>query len=289
MPRTPASAPVAAPAPVRARARGAPRHPTQPGGAEPASGQRAVQSVEVGGRLLLALAAERAPMSLKDVSAAAGLPPARAHPYLVSWGRLGLVAQDGASGRYALGPAALRLGLSALHQCEALQAAVPVAEELAADTGQAVFIAVWGNLGPTVVRLIEARQPLHLALRVGTVMSVQGSATGRAFLGAWPLPRLEALLAGPLGQAQGPLDTPSLRRDAAQAAADLAAHGLTRAAGRPLPGVNAFSAPVRQHDGEVALVLTALGHQDHFAVDWNSVLADRVRAAAAAVSSRLGA
>lgn len=272
-----------------ARGRGTPRAARTAAAAVPGAAQRAVQSVEVGGRLLLALAAERAPMSLKDVSAAAGLPPARAHPYLVSWSRLGLVAQDGASGRYALGPAALRLGLSALHQSDALQVAVPVAEALAADTGQAVFIAVWGNLGPTVVRLFEARQPLHLALRVGTVMSVLGSATGRAFLGAWPRQRVETLRAGGPGQALGPADAGSLRREAEQAAAELAAHGLTRAAGRPLPGVNAFSAPVRQHDGEVALVITALGHQDHFPADWNSGLADRVRAAAAEAASRLGA
>ena len=70
--------------------------------------QRAVQSVEVGGRLLLALAEHTTPLSLKELAAAADLPAARAHPYLVSFGRLGLVQQDAHSGHYALGPAALR-------------------------------------------------------------------------------------------------------------------------------------------------------------------------------------
>src|SRR5215475_11077859 len=69
--------------------------------------QRAVQSVEVGGRLLLVLAAHEEPMALKDLAAGAGLPPARAHPYLVSFGKLRLVEQDPGSGRYALGAAAL--------------------------------------------------------------------------------------------------------------------------------------------------------------------------------------
>ena len=40
-------------------------------------GQRAVQSIEVGGRLLLALAAHHGPMNLKDLAAQAGLTPAR--------------------------------------------------------------------------------------------------------------------------------------------------------------------------------------------------------------------
>ena len=143
--------------------------------------QRAIQSVEVGGRLLLALAAHPTPMTLKDLAAGAQLPPSRAHPYLVSYGRLGLVAQDPVSGRYALGPAALQLGLTALHQCEPVRVAEPVAEALAAETGQAVAVAVWGNFGPTVIRMIDARQPLHVTMRAGTVMSPFGTATGRAF------------------------------------------------------------------------------------------------------------
>ena len=62
--------------------------------------QRSVQSVEVGGRLLLALADSRSDLSLKDLAARAGLTPSRAHPYLVSFSRLGLVEQRQASGRY---------------------------------------------------------------------------------------------------------------------------------------------------------------------------------------------
>jgi DNA-binding IclR family transcriptional regulator len=68
----------------------------------------------------------------------------------------------------------------------------------------------------------------------------------------------------------------------------LQAHGVTRAVGRPIPGVNAFSAPVRDHEGEVALVITALGHQDHFASAWSAPMAAAVKAAAAEASGRLG-
>lgn len=255
--------------------------------------QRAVQSVEVGGRLLLALAGHREPMLLKDLAAEAGLPASRAHPYLVSFAKLGLVQQEGASGRYALGPAALRIGLACLFQLDPLKAVTPVAEALAASTGQAVALAVWGNFGPTVVRMIEARQPLHVAMRAGTVMSMFGTATGRAFVGALPRERLVQALAGPLeGLARGgPPGSPTpaqLDAECGPARAELQAHGVTRAVGRPIPGVNAFSAPVRDHEGEVSLVITALGHQDHFASAWSSPMAAAVRAAAAEASQRLG-
>jgi len=111
--------------------------------------------VEVGGRLLIALAERAAPMTLKDLAAAADLPASRAHPYLVSFGRLGLIEQDGTSGRYGLGPAALQLGLACLHQLDPLKAAGPVAEALSQAIDQTVAIAVWANFGPTIVRVIE--------------------------------------------------------------------------------------------------------------------------------------
>jgi DNA-binding IclR family transcriptional regulator len=251
--------------------------------------QRAIQSVEVGGRLLLALGRSPGPMTLKDLAARAGLPPSRAHPYLVSYGRLGLVQQDGASGLYALGPAALQLGLTALQQCDPVRAAEPVAAALAAQTGQAVAVAVWGNFGPTIVRMIDARQPLHVAMRAGSVMSLFGTATGRAFAAVMAPQQIADALAGTaIGSPGAGVRPPDPQAERAAAQEDYARHGCARAVGRPIPGVNAFSAPVFNHDGEAVLVLTLLGHQDHVPAAWSSPMAVAVKQAAAEVSARLG-
>jgi DNA-binding IclR family transcriptional regulator len=262
---------------------------TSDGGAD--RPQRAVQSVEVGGRLLLALAANLAPMTLKDLAARAGMPASRAHPHLVSFGRLGLVQQDSASGRYALGPAALQMGLTALHQCEPARVAEPVAEALAARTGQAVALALWGNFGPTVIRMIDARQPLHVAMRAGTVMSLHGTATGRAFAGVLSAERLADALAGTALGDSRPAPAPDSAALASLmhgARAELASHDCTRAVGRPMPGVNAFSAPVFDHAGTPVLAITLLGHQDHVAPGWASPMAAALKAAAAEISAGLG-
>jgi DNA-binding IclR family transcriptional regulator len=252
--------------------------------------QRAVQSVEVGGRLLLALADVHGPQTLKDLAARAGLPPSRAHPYLVSYQRLRLVEQEAATGRYRLGAAALRVGLSCLAQLEPLGVATPIAEALARETGQAVALAVWGNFGPTVVRMFEAREPLHVAMRAGTVMSVLGTATGRAFAAVLPDERIAAAHAGALGDGsgRGRMDTAESREALRAARGDWARHGLTRAEGRPMPGVNAFASPVFDHEGQPVMTVTALGHQDHFSAGWRSPLAERVRRAAAEITERLG-
>src|ERR1700678_159990 len=92
--------------------------------------QQGVQSVEVGARLLKAIGAASAPLMLKDLAAAARMPPAKAHRYLVSLGRAGLVQQNAGTGLYDLGPFAVDLGLSALGRLSPVAAAEPFLEEL---------------------------------------------------------------------------------------------------------------------------------------------------------------
>ncbi|NBU50171.1 MAG: IclR family transcriptional regulator [Betaproteobacteria bacterium] len=276
-----------------------PNRPSRPSRPPPADddgvdhGQRAVQSVEVGGRLLLALAAHRGPMNLKDLAQEAGMTAARAHPYLVSFGRLRLVEQDRPSGRYALGPAALQMGLTALHQQDAVRTAETMAEALAQRTGHAVAVAVWGNFGPTVVRMIEARQPLLISMRAGTVMSLLHTATGRAFAAALPHDRLLQALSGhtrAVGDPPGRSTRPGPNDWAIVEAArkDVRLQGVVRAKGRPIPGVNAFSSPCFNHLGEPAVVITMLDRQEQLTVDWASASARALRDAARDLSTRLG-
>lgn len=253
--------------------------------------QRAVQSVEVGGRLLLALAAHKEPMLLKELAAKAELPSSRAHPYLVSFGRLGLIRQDSDNGRYALGPAALQLGLTALNQLEPVQVVRPIAQELASQTGQAVAVAMWGNLGPTVIQMIDATHPLHVAMRVGTVMSPFDTATGRAFAGVLSAAQINDAMAGmALGftGAPRPFQLSEYEHAIHSAQTELRKYHCTRAVGQPIPGVNAFSAPIFNHEGQPVLVLTLMGREESVPSAWTSSPATALKEAAVATSIELG-
>src|SRR4051812_14159939 len=137
--------------------------------------RRGIQSFEIGTQLLVELAKHVKPMALKHMAKAAGMSTGKAHPYLVSFMKVGFVTQD-ASGSYELGPLALQLGLSRLQRLDPVKEASPFIEELAAQTEQSVAVAVWGNLGPTVVRLEEPIHALHVNLRTGTVMSLAHTA-----------------------------------------------------------------------------------------------------------------
>jgi DNA-binding IclR family transcriptional regulator len=251
---------------------------------------RGIQSIEVGGSLLQALARSGEPMMLRDLAREAGLSAAKAHPYLVSFSRIGLIEQDEATGRYEIGPLALELGLISLRRLSAVRIATPKIAALAGAIDHAVSLAVWGTNGPTVVRLEEPSHPVHIVMRVGSIMALLETATGRAFAAFLPAKTVKtALDAGldHLGVGYNPRRAPK-SREVAEMLAEVRAQGLARAIGDPLPGINAFAAPVFDHAGHVALVITAMGPAGTFDAGWQSPLATRLRACAAEISKQLG-
>lgn len=248
--------------------------------------QRGIQSIEVGGQLLRALAHHGRPLALKDLAAEAGMVPAKAHPYLVSFGKLGLVEQDAVSGRYGLGPLAMQMGLISLQQLNPMAMATPLIEQLAQEVGHTMAVAVWGNRGATIVRVAQPPAPVFVSMRHGTVMSLRGTASGRLF--AALLPRAQVL---PLLRDENRASGRRGRVLDAEFEAELQAvreEGLSRVQGLLLPGISALAAPVFDGTGALVLCLTAIGPTAVFDSRPGSALVQRVGGGAAALSARLG-
>lgn len=240
--------------------------------------QRGIQSIEVGGRLLQALARHGRPLALKDLAAAADMGAAKAHPYLVSFGKLGLITQDEASGRYGLGPLALQIGLISLQQVDPLRLATERLPALAQELGQTVGITVWGDGGPTVVRTEEAPSPVHVTMRHGAVMSLHGTASGRLF--AAHLPRSVVRKAARAG---------AFDKDFEQALQAIRTAGYSHVVDAAVPGVSGLAAPVFDSQGSLALALTAIGASASFDTGPRGVAVRALRRCAAELTAQLGA
>jgi len=250
--------------------------------------RRGIQSIEVGGQLLLALAAHGRPMALGDLAKSADMPSGKAHPYLVSFSKLGLVTQEAATGRYWLGPTAIQLGLVSLQMLNPVREATPFAESLAEKTGHSVALTAWGSQGPTVVRLVDPIYPLHVNLRTGTVMSLAGTATGRLFAAYLPRQLIKELMKEDYKRLGPDIAQPLKPEQVEIQLAEVRQHGLSRSINNPTPGVNSFAAPVFDYSGNIVLGITLMGSSGIFDPDWNSAQALAVKECAAEVSKRLG-
>jgi DNA-binding IclR family transcriptional regulator len=261
--------------------------------------QRGIQSIEVGGQVLRAMAHSGRPMALKDLAREADMPAAKIHPYLVSFARIGLMEQDAESGRYFLGPLALQLGLISLKQANPVQAAAAELPGLVQRIGHTVAIAVWGSRGATIVRLEESPAPIHVNMRQGTVFSLAGTATGRLFAAYRAGGEVKALLdderrrqkshpAPPIANVPPARAVPAWRAFEHELR-EVREHALARSDGETLPGVNAIAAPVFDHEGRIVLAVTAIGPASIFDLAWDGAIAREVRACAARISRRLGA
>lgn len=258
----------------------------------PPKAQRGIQSVEVGGRLLDALARRRKPLGLSELAAVADLSTAQAHTYLVSLTRLALVKRDAITGNYEPGPLSLRLGLMSIERQPAYRAALPHAARLAEAVGLSVALSVPGALGPTIVRIEHGGYPLHVNLHVGSVMSLDTTATGRVFRAFGDPAQLDAMAASQAGAgatlagAEQPVPddgVPQAELDA------IRARGIERGVDLPSPGVSAMCVPVFDADGKLQLALTVIGSTGSIDVDWDGPIAAALRDAARQASASLGA
>lgn len=257
-----------------------------------------IQSVEVGFALLDVLARAEGPLMLRDLAAAANMSAAKAHRYLVSFQRLGLVMQDAATTRYDLGPAALRLGLASLARLDAVRMGRERLAALLPRIGHTLALAVWGNHGPTIVHWQESPLATPVNLRLGDVMPLLTSATGRcfaAFLSAGrALPRVDSMIQDEMRRLRA-LPNADTRADLPTTGAQVKAmldevrqQGSARVIDTLLPGVAGFCAPVFDSDGHMVMGIVALGSAATFDMAWGGKVEAPLRAMARQLSSDLG-
>jgi DNA-binding IclR family transcriptional regulator len=249
-----------------------------------------IQSVEVGFSLLDVLSKAPGALMLRDLAAAAGMSAAKAHRYLVSFQRLQLVVQDAGSTRYDLGPAALKLGLASLSRLDAVKLARERVAGLVEQIGHTLALAVWGNHGPTIVHWEESPQAVTVNLRLGDVMPLLSSATGRCFAAYLSKEAITPLLKDEIARAQKQArsEVPATLSAARALLDDVRRRGAARVVDTLLPGIVGFCAPVFDSDGHIVLGMIALGPVGTFDPEWGGAVDKPLRAAAGQLSRDLG-
>lgn len=227
--------------------------------------QAGVQSVEIAAHILKALAGEGMPIPLKRVAKAAQMSRAKVHRYLVSLKRAGLVAQDGKSGDYRIGPSAVTLGLVGLRGLSPVRAMNDALPGLRDRIGETVTLAIWGETGPVVIAMEEPGLPITINVRIGSVLPLGTSAIGRTFAAFLPevltqgIVARERALAAQEGNNIYP-DAPAL----SEVLAEVHTRRLSRVRGTVMPGIDALAAPIFDHTGKVIAAICSFGRSGGF-------------------------
>lgn len=244
-----------------------------------------IGSVEIGMRVLDVFARSASAMSLKQVCQALDMAPSKAHRYLVSFVRCGMLTQFGANGLYDLGPAARRIGLTAAGRLDSFAAASKELFWLRDTTGHTVGLSVWGDAGPTMVRWETGSWPLYISIRVGSTLPLRGSAIGNTFLAHLPRLLTESVLkrqqelAG-LTDEKGIASSEELEKIRASPSIHLQSAIIA--------GVDAITAPTFDGEGNLSSVISLLAPHQSLAGAAGIRCRRNVEEAARRVSYELG-
>ena len=186
------------------------------------------------------------------------------------------------SGRYVttyahdLGPVALNLGTSTPSQLEAVRLVTAELPNLAEKLGgHTLCLAVWGNHGPTAIHWEPSSNPVSNQLRVGLVMSITRSATGRAFAAFLPTEHTGVFVDEDLRLSRhAGQDEATQRLYFERDVEEARVRGYARVTGvEPSPlhqvAVNAFSVPIFDAHGNMLMALSLTSQASRLDPDWD--------------------
>ncbi|HEY1748236.1 MAG TPA: IclR family transcriptional regulator [Xanthobacteraceae bacterium] len=249
-----------------------------------------IQSVEVSAALLRALAENSGPMTLTNLAKEARMSLSKAHKYLASFIRIGLVRQDGISGRYMLGRFAAELGFAAMRNIDVVEIAQETLDTLRDRLDTTAALSVWGSQGPTVVRKALNLQPVSLLVQLGTVTPLLTSSTGRVFAAYLDRRKTKSMIERELAERKGAAARSGLRTmaDVERLLSKVRKEGMAIAIGLMHPGVIGMSAPIFDIDGDVIATINLAGMEGVLDTRPHGPVRRALREAAADLSHQLG-
>lgn len=252
-----------------------------------AIGGRGIKSISVAGRILRVMVERGQPIMLSEIAEEAEINASQAHTYLTSFRRTGLVEQDTDLGRYSIGPTALQLAVGHLRSSVWQRQAMQAVGDLSAEFGVMALLIAWGTQGPTVVQIREGLSNMNLNMRIGTVLSVTGTASGRIFSAFGSSDVIQKSIDAELDQARG--EHQGRGSDYAtrfnEAIDQIRTSGVAWAAGSPIPNVNAVCVPIFGPEDSLFFSVSLVDFADRLPVEVESPAVSKLRTVAAEIST----
>ena len=214
-------------------------------------GVRALGSVLKALAVLDQLGRSPQPQRLVELTKALGESRATTYQKLVTLMQAGWV-ESAEDGRYRLSLHAVRIGETALEQASLGERSVVILRELVLEVSETVSLAILGRNYAQLIKRVEADLAVQARVRVGSLMSLDSSSSGRV-LTAFATPEFRDLLA----RNGAVLATPAILRGVVR-------KGYAVSAGKDFPGVRSVAAPVFDASGVCVFAMSVAAPVERF-------------------------
>ncbi len=154
-----------------------------------------VTALSRGIQILRCFTPDRMELGTTEIATLTGLPQSTVWRLCHTLGELGCLVPGRNPEKLRVGLGTLTLGQSCLTHSGIAEAAFPAMKEIAERSGGAVSLAERDNLHMVIVQRAEAATILRLHLHVGSVLAIENSALGWAYLGGIQDDERESILA----------------------------------------------------------------------------------------------
>lgn len=203
---------------------------------------RFVTALSRGLELLRCFRKEDRGLGNQELADRVGLPKSTVSRLTYTLAAMGYLNYSFDTGRYALAPAVLALGFSALGGLAIRDVARPLLEKIADKTGVSTALAVPDQRTMVYIESCRGSHPLQLGIEVGSHIKMANSSMGRAYLAALDPEtrerRVSALCAA------DPADAQAIRRGVAQALKEYEERGFVTSLSEWREEVNSVGVPL---------------------------------------------
>lgn len=243
--------------------------------------KRGVKSVDLAGRILVALCKYKKAVSLSELSEQTRIPPAKLHRYLASLTYVKMVQQDLESHKYWFGPLALEIGAAATSGSDDLSNAIARQVKLRNLVDETISLSVWSASGPIILHVEQANREVITTMKVGSVLPILTTAAGIVFASILPTSTTQSLIEQEFANTEATFN-PIVKTKAALMRLIVAVknRGYAYNRGHLLPGIGALAAPVWGTAGQFVGVFSIIGQASQIDPSRNkAVLAELLRQA----------
>lgn len=240
-----------------------------------------IKSVDLAGRILVALCKQKKAIALSDLAARTRIPAPKLHRYLVSLTRMEMVYQDPATRKYGLGVLALEIGAAAASGSDDLSDAIARQATLRARIDETISLSVWSTSGPIILHVEPANRPVITTIKAGSILPVLATAAGIMFASLLPRATTQTVVDQELANATAG-SNPIVKTAAAleRLSARVKKRGYVHNKGHLMPGISALAAPVWGKAGQLIGVFSIVGQSTRIDPSRNrTVLAELLRQA----------